>query len=117
MKRPPVETRHPLNTWLHPNWSRQPKQGGASIRVLIADTLGLHARAAMVFAETASAFESSVMVQHDGRTADGRSVLQLLSLGAFKGDELEIRAEGEDADAAVGALRIRIENGFDAASP
>lgn len=81
----------------------------ASVRALIAGVLGFHARAALGFAELASAFNSTVHVRHAGRIADGKSIVQLLMLGATKGAELEITAEGADAQLAADALRLIIE--------
>lgn len=82
----------------------------ASARVLVIGVLGLHARVALGFAETASGFNASVCVRHADRVADGKSVLQLLTLCAMKGTELEITAEGADAMSAVNALRGLLES-------
>ncbi len=89
--------------------SRQVAPMRASVRVLIVGVLGLHARVALGFTEVASAFDASVQVRHDGRIADGKSIIQLLMLGAGKGAELEITAEGADAKRAADALRLVIE--------
>ena len=81
----------------------------ASERVLVAGVLGFHARVALGFAEVASGFNASVHVRHADRLADGTSILQLLTLCASKGAELEITAEGADATPAVTALRQLLE--------
>lgn len=87
----------------------------SSIRVSIANRLGLHARPATAFAQAAGRFRAGVQVRRcDGREwVDGKSIMQLLMLAATAGTELEIRAEGEDAAAATKALEALVRDGFD----
>ena len=68
--------------------------------------LGLHARPAGRFVTLAGHFEAEISVARDGdeEWVNGRSVLSILSLAAASGTTLRIRAEGEDAEAAVAAL-------------
>jgi phosphotransferase system HPr (HPr) family protein len=49
-------------------------------------------------------FEARVAVATNGREADAKSLLSVLSLGAVGGTELSLRAEGDDAAVAVAAL-------------
>ena len=65
---------------------------------------GLHARPAAVFVKTAKAYSSDIKVLKDGKEANAKSSLSLMSLGATQGDKLLIRAEGEDEQAAVEEL-------------
>ena len=65
---------------------------------------GLHARPASLFVKTAKQFSSSITVVKDGREANAKSPMKLMTLGAKKGDEILIRAEGEDEEEAVDAL-------------
>lgn len=65
---------------------------------------GLHARPAAVFVKTAKAYSSDIKVVKDGKEANAKSSLSLMSLGATQGDKLLIRAEGEDEQAAVEEL-------------
>ena len=65
---------------------------------------GLHLRAAGRFAEVANSFQSAVSMSALGRTVNGKSVLEILTLGAGPGIELLIQAEGADADKALDAL-------------
>jgi phosphocarrier protein HPr len=73
-------------------------------QVAMSNVLGLHLRAADKFVTTAQAFESTVRVCSNGIVADGRSVLDLLSLAAGCGTILEVEAKGCDAEDAVAAL-------------
>jgi phosphotransferase system HPr (HPr) family protein len=49
-------------------------------------------------------FESAITVGASDREADAKSLLAVLGLGATGGTELRLRAEGEDAEAALAAL-------------
>lgn len=70
----------------------------------VAPAEGLHARPAAQFVSTAKQFASEIMVVKDGQEARAKSSLKLMALGAKQGDEVVIRAEGEDAEAAVTTL-------------
>ena len=72
--------------------------------VKIVNELGLHLRAAAAFAKVAEQFESEVTLERDALSANGKSVIALVTLAAAKGANVRIVAEGEDADDAVGAL-------------
>lgn len=78
----------------------------------IRNRLGLHARAAARFVQTATRFRSKVSVSRDGRTMDGKSILGILLLAASQGTWLEVAAEGEDEGAAVLALAALVDGGF-----
>lgn len=86
-----------------------------SIRVTIANRLGLHARPATAFAQTAGGFSASVKVRRaDGQEwVDGKSIMQMLMLAATAGTVLEIATEGGDAADAAKALRALVERQFD----
>lgn len=97
-----------------------------TIRVTICNQKGLHARATAKFVKTAEHFNARVEVRRtdsqdsepDGEDAEracpvsGRSLLGLMMLGADRGTELEISAEGEDAELALGSLRELVEQRF-----
>jgi phosphotransferase system HPr (HPr) family protein len=85
----------------------------ASAKVVIGNKLGLHARPAMCFVDAATAFKSNVSVRRADQSVDGKSIMQMMMLAATKGTELEIIAEGEDAEKAVASLKKLVESGFD----
>ncbi len=76
----------------------------AEKRVTILNRLGLHARPASRFAQTASTFESDICVEKDGVSVDGKSILEVLTVSCPTGTEITIRAEGPDAREAVETL-------------
>jgi phosphocarrier protein HPr len=65
---------------------------------------GLHLRLASRLVDLASHFESEVIVSSGSQVANAKSILDLFSLAANRGDWLDLEARGADADAAVEAL-------------
>ncbi len=74
--------------------------------------LGMHARAAASFVKVAQQFKSRIVLERNGQTVDGNSILDILTLACPYGGELTIKAEGTDASAALQALETLIENKF-----
>ncbi len=74
--------------------------------------LGMHARAAASFVKVADKFKSDVYVEHNGETANGKSILGILTLACPINGELTVKVEGDDALVALDALGELIENKF-----
>lgn len=74
----------------------------------VADRDGLHARPCTRIARAAQKFKCSVTASCDGRSADAKSVLELLGLLAPGGAEIEFRAVGEDAAACLDAVAAEL---------
>lgn len=87
----------------------------AAIKAVITNRLGLHARPAMAFVDAASCFTAKISVRRtdDDEIVDGKSIMQMMMLAATRGTELEILAEGDDAEDACAALRALVDAGFD----
>ena len=73
---------------------------------------GFHARPAGLFVQTASRFRSIIKVVSGKQTADGKSILSLMLLGATPGTEITIEAQGEDEAEALNALAELITGRF-----
>ena len=87
---------------------------GAVVRVTrIRNQRGLNARAAAKFVQCAAGFGANVTVSRDGTAVSGQSIMGLMMLAAAQGSDIEIRATGADAEAAVTALCRLVEAGFD----
>jgi phosphocarrier protein HPr len=80
--------------------------------VTIVNPRGLHVRASRLFVETAGGFAATVTVRRDDLEVSADSVLSMLELVAGPGSQLEIVAEGEDAEAAIDALAELVAAGF-----
>ncbi|ABA89171.2 phosphocarrier protein HPr [Syntrophotalea carbinolica DSM 2380] len=81
-------------------------------RFTIINKLGLHARAAALFVQTASKFTSEVTVSKDGEEVSGKSIMGILMLAAAQGSHIELAISGQDAQHAMEALGELIDNGF-----
>ncbi len=81
-------------------------------KLVIQNELGIHVRPASLFARTAGKFNSTIMVRKGEQCVDGKSIMQLLMLGALQGAEIVVEAEGDDSDEAVAALEEVVQNNF-----
>jgi phosphocarrier protein HPr len=79
---------------------------------VIRNRLGLHARAAAKFVQTATRFASHIRVSREGKTMDGKSIMGILLLAASAGTTVVITADGSDEADAVDALCRLVEGGF-----
>ncbi len=79
----------------------------------IVNRRGLHARAAGKLVQTAARYKSAVTLIAKGREVNARSILGVMMLAAGLGTPVTLRAEGEDAAAALEALIGLINRGFD----
>jgi phosphocarrier protein len=79
----------------------------------IRNRLGLHARAAAKFVQTASRFKSEVKIRKNGEEVDGKSILGLLLLAASQGTAITVAVCGEDEEAAFAAVEGLVERKFD----
>ncbi|WP_374654933.1 HPr family phosphocarrier protein [Dongia sp.] len=82
-------------------------------RAQISNQKGLHARAAAKFVKTAGGFSADIRVTKGEMDVSGGSIMGLMMLAASIGTELEIRAHGADARAAIDALVDLIKRKFD----
>ena len=86
------------------------KSAGESCEIV--NELGLHLRAAAAFVKLAEKFESAVALERDGASADGKSILSLVTLAAPKGSRVRVTADGPDAASAVRELAKLIRGRF-----
>jgi phosphotransferase system HPr (HPr) family protein len=80
--------------------------------VVVVNTQGFHARPAHLFVKMAMSFKSKVQIQKGNQIIDGKSILDLLTLGAGNGTQLKLKATGPDAAELVDALAQLVEGGF-----
>lgn len=67
----------------------------------------------MSFVDEAMKFSAVVTVRKGETEVDGKSIMQMMMLAAGKGSSLDITCEGDDAEAAIAALKKLVESGFD----
>jgi phosphocarrier protein HPr len=78
----------------------------------IVNSLGMHARPAAQVVRLASTFKAAIELEHDGQTVNGKSIMGVMTLAAECGAVVRVRADGDDAEAAVAALLELIAKGF-----
>ncbi len=90
-----------------------PIRDGVLVRELqIINRKGLHARASAKFVQTVERYESDVTVTRCGETVGGRSIMGLLTLGAAQGTTITVVAQGDDAEACLGAIQTLVAARF-----
>ncbi len=79
------------------------------IRYKIKDELGIHARPAGLLVKTASGFPCKVTICKDEKEADAKKIFGIMGLGVKCGQEIVLRADGEQEEAAIEALSKFLE--------
>ncbi len=82
-------------------------------KVKISNSNGMHARPATKFAEIANKYSSEIHVKTKNKEVDGKSVIELLTLGAENDTEVVISAKGIDAAEALDALEGLVKSKFE----
>ena len=80
--------------------------------VALANKLGLHARAAAKFVQTAARYGCDVEVCRDGKQVNGKSIMGVMMLAAAQGAQIEIHTKGADEQEAMDALAALIADRF-----
>lgn len=87
----------------------------STLKITVTHPAGLHARPASLFVQTTNKFASEVTVQNltdNSEAVNAKSILNVLTLGVMQNHEIEIKADGDDADQVVQALKTLIEDNF-----
>lgn len=80
--------------------------------VTLKNETGLHARPASLFVKEASKYVSDIKIIREGKEYNAKSIMGILSMGAAKGDNITIIAEGEDAKEAIDGLVELVNSKF-----
>ncbi|MCF7669754.1 MAG: HPr family phosphocarrier protein [Verrucomicrobia bacterium] len=80
--------------------------------LIVLNKLGIHARPASLFVKTANRFDSSVMVEKDGETVNGKSIMGMMMLAAGPGSKIRVCADGDDAEHVISELEKLVKNKF-----
>jgi phosphocarrier protein len=78
-------------------------------KVVITNKTGLHARPAAQFVQKAGKFDSKIEIIFEEKEVNAKSIMGVMSLGVGKGNEITVRADGEDAQEAIKELVEFIE--------
>lgn len=88
-----------------------------NLTYVVDNPLGVHARPAALLAQLCVNLTSQVTISCNGKEADGKNVLQVLALGAKKGDTLEVIADGADEDVAITKIEELLHGEFSEKKP
>ena len=80
--------------------------------VTIANKNGLHARPAAEIVKAAAKFKADILLVRDDLEVNGKSIMGVMMLAAEYGSQLLLRADGPDAEEAIGAIAQLIESKF-----
>ena len=77
--------------------------------ILLENEHGIHTRAAAQIVDCAAQFSSKITLQFNALEVDAKRIMQVLTLGAKRGDAVSICVEGSDEVDALSALSSLIE--------
>ncbi|HET6231126.1 MAG TPA: HPr family phosphocarrier protein [Longimicrobiaceae bacterium] len=83
-----------------------------SSEVTVVNKYGLHARPAAELVKLANRFGADVWIRKDEVEVSAKSIMGVMMLAAECGSQVQIRAQGDDAEQAVGALVELVRNRF-----
>lgn len=89
---------------------RGPEQAHQTLRVI--NAAGLHARPCHAIVTLAQEYGCELRVRCKQRDVNGKSILELMTLGAAVGNEIEISARGSGAAELVDRLVRLVASGF-----
>jgi len=78
--------------------------------VVIKNEIGLHARPASFLVKEATKFKSEIFMVKNGNEYNCKSIMNVISMGAKKGDEILLKVEGVDEEKAMKAVTYLIEH-------
>lgn len=85
------------------------------VTLIIHNKVGLHARPAALFVQTANKFEADIKVENlsgNPSPVNAKSILSLLTAGVECNDRIRVSADGEDEAEAMKALKELVGNNF-----
>ena len=74
--------------------------------ITVQNKQGVHARPASMLVQKANGFKSAITIKRtdNGKSANAKSILTIMSLGITKGTEVALQADGPDEADAIKAL-------------
>jgi len=82
------------------------------IQLVVRNKVGLHARPAVLWVQTAQRFKADIRVAKGEAEGNAKSFKSVLALAVNQDDAVTVRAEGPDADEALAALSQLVADNF-----
>ena len=79
---------------------------------VVTDEVGIHGRPAGVLVKKCSGYKSNITIACKGKSADAKRIMNVMALGAKKGDTVEITIDGEDEVTAKAELEVFFKENF-----
>jgi phosphocarrier protein len=80
--------------------------------VRVTNRAGIHARPAAMIVQTASRYDSQIMLGKDSEEINAKSIMGIITLGAGYDSVLTLTAEGPDEQEAADAVATLFANRF-----
>lgn len=74
------------------------------IKYTITDAQGIHARPAGLLVKAVAAYPCKVTIAKGAKEMDAKRLLGVMSLGVKQGEEITVKADGENEDEAIAAI-------------
>jgi phosphocarrier protein len=87
-------------------------EGSRSREVTVLNKQGIHARPSASFVKLAGRFRCDVLIEKDGETINGKSIMGLLMLAAGPGCRMRIICNGPDSETALAELCALVDGKF-----
>ena len=81
--------------------------------VVVNNPHGLHVRSAGLFVQIANKYDSEVRLARGDNAVEGKSIMELLTLGVNQGSIVHLVVDGVDAQEAFKELKEYLEKGDD----
>jgi phosphocarrier protein len=80
--------------------------------LVVVNKLGVHARPAASIVQAMLPFQAEVYISFNGNRVNAKSIMGLLTLAATRGSRLSVTIKGDDAEAAMAAIKQLVAAGF-----
>ena len=81
-----------------------------SFEYTITDPVGIHARPAGLLVKEAKNYAASIQIAKDGKSADAKKLMALMSLGVRQGETVTVNVEGADEENAAAKMEEFFKN-------
>ena len=74
-------------------------------KYVITDAEGIHARPAGLLVKEAMKYSSNITLEKEEKVVDAKRIMAVMGLGVKQGQEVTVKADGSDENAAIAALQ------------
>ena len=78
----------------------------------INNELGMHMRPASLLSQMAAKYQSNIIVKHNGKDFNAKSVMLLMTALIKCGSQIEVVCDGPDEEAALAEITASIDSGM-----